>query len=445
MKTKIAFIKAAPLTDVCDRVDYISNPERQRGEKDIKEKLLAFYQTPEDPKFWNKLAKINHRNNLKYNKSDVVVEAREHILQISNGIYDIATSEDHAAIAKRIAEAFKEKHGVDVAVGVHMNDDGTDYHAHIIFAERKIIRADVDRAPATRNTYFDELGRRSNKAACIDANGKLRKGCTLVRKGERFPTETFSAKIEEFATPAWLRSEKERQGRFMTDLCREYGVQEKWIRYNHKTNPHLRLHNLKRGELEWLRAWKETENEKIRAYNRTIDALLKTGEILPEEALEIKQHVYKRIAQRRDFNKILRENRRLEYERNQRIYEIERERFVALRYRDDGKPRGLFEALVILALVVVGFDLDEILGIEKESIELKAPPSTIYVKSLPGTQNYIDDLYRAASKVAPSDLMTNRLTMQGNNSLSDLIAEASAGKRSELPKARAAPEKDLEI
>lgn len=410
MKTKIAFVKATALTDVCGRIDYVSNPDRQRTEDDLEEKLLGFYQTPEDPTFWRKLAETNHRNNSKYNRSDIVIEAREHVLQISNGIYNVAVAEDHAAIAKEIAEEFKAKHGVEVAVAVHMNDGKTDYHAHIIFAERKLIRADVDRAPATRNTYFDELGRRSTKAACTDENGKLKKNCTLVKKGESFPAEIFGPKIEEFAKPAWLRSEKERQGKWMTQLCREYGVYERWIRYNHETNPHLRLHNLKRGEPAALRAWKEHENEKIRAYNKTIDELISGGEISLEEALAIKAQVYKNLAERRLQNKLQREARRAEFEKNQEFYALERERWRAFHFDAEGNRRGLIEALAILVLVVVGIDVDKVLGIESnvEYPEERQKGGVLYIKHNKVIQNMIDEIYRDAGKETPTEMMARK-------------------------------------
>lgn len=458
MATKIAFIKAAVIPNVVGRIDYVSNPERQQGTKEIKEKLLGFYQTPEDPKFWKELAKHSQTQG-KYHSKQTVVEAREHIMQISNGIYRVATAKDHAAIAKRIAEEFKKEHGVECAVGIHMNEDGTDYHAHIVFAERVYVPGEPDRAPATRNTYFDADGKRSTKAACVDENGKLKKGCLLVKKGERFPSSKFGAKNQKFADPTFLKAEKERQAKFMSELCREYGVQEEWIRYNHKTNPHMRLYDLKRGEPEALRAWKEFENEKIRAYNKTIDELLATGEITTEQALDIKKQVYEKKAEQREAIRMQRERRMLEYRRKQLEHEYRYESYVAHLYRENGERRGLFELMVILALMIVGLD-DKVLGLEgyKNEIdeineELKRTNSNvIYVKSEPFLQGQIDAFYRAAGRKTPTELieesalrrqaeMLKQSTKQGNNALADLVGAAEAERSKSLAGRRSEPER----
>ena len=443
MAEKIAFIKATARTDVCGRIDYASNPERQIGKKELKEKLLAFYQTPVDPNFWSDLAKHSQAQ-AKYHKGQNVIEAREHVLQISNEIYKIAGAKDHQEIAEKIAKYFKEEHGVEVAVAIHMNDDVSDYHAHIIFAERKLQIGDVDRAPATRNTYFDELGRRSTKAKCTDENGKLKRGCTLVKKGEHFPIKAFGPKLTCFADRAWLRAEKERQALFMTELCQEYGVQEKWIRYNHKTNPHMRLHNLKRGEPAALRAWKEHENEKIRAYNKTIDALLISGDITLEQALDMKRQMYQDIAERREINKKAREIRKLEYERNRELYYQKRQREFELLYHADGSKRSLFEKLVLLVLLIAGRDITDIIshdiGDEIDAVDnsILIDRAGIYAREATQLQVRIDRIYMAAGQKTPTELMAearakklaaqaNRnQTMQQNNSLADLMGEAKA-------------------
>lgn len=441
MAEKIAFIKATALTDVCGRIDYASNPERQIGKKELKEKLLAFYQTPVDPNFWSDLAKHSQAQ-AKYHKGQNVIEAREHVLQISNEIYKIAGTKDHQKIAEKIAKYFKEEHGVEVAVAIHMNDDISDYHAHIIFAERKLQIDNVDRAPATRNTYFDELGCRSTKTKCTDENGKLKRGCSLVKKGEHFPTKAFGPKLTHFADPAWLRSEKERQAEFMTELCQEYGVQEKWIRYNHKTNPHMRLHNLKRGEPAALRAWKEHENEKIRAYNKTIDALLISGEITLEQALDIKRQTYQDIAERREINRKAREIRKFEYERNRERYLRERRREYELFYHANGTKRGLLEKLILLILMIAGRDISGIIShnIDGEDVVIDREELTnragAYAREATQMQARIDLVYKSAGLKTPTERMAEahakklaeetkrNQTMQQNNALADLIGEA---------------------
>lgn len=127
MATKITFVKATPLTNVRDRIDYISNSKRQ-------EHLLAFYQTPADPKFfWKALSDVTQER-IAYNKdAKKHIEAREEIITLPWDFDRVNQQE----LAEFLANTFKRKYGVECAVAIHINKAQTTLHAHLIFSERK--------------------------------------------------------------------------------------------------------------------------------------------------------------------------------------------------------------------------------------------------------------------------------------------------------------------
>lgn len=446
-------VKMARLSNVVGRVDYISNPKRQ-------ENLLGFYQTPADPKiFWKALSEEsqeyaaynkaqmeehNRIENEKFAAGEIkkrrlqkTVEAREMIIALPNDIYGVMNAQE---IAQFLAEDIKARHGIECAVGVHMNKAGTNFHAHAILPER-IKLENVKESIATRNTYFDADGKRSTKQNCVDEQGNLKPGCRLVRKGETLHQRRFSEKIPTFASKGFSHGEKLRYANLFNEWSKD-----KWVVYNHKTNPHLRLHNLRRGEPDNLRAWKEKENYKIRQYNAAIDNLLDSGELTVAQALKIKEEYYAMRAAQREQRQATREAWQLWYAnapaRRQREYE-ERRR---ISYADSGRKRGLFEMAVILGLTIAGVDvLRSDTDVDEDLIVM--PRDKIYAKPDPKLQAMVDQLAIAAGRKPPSQLMAERkvknvaLSADRKASLEDLIAAAETIGSERPPSSQQPPER----
>jgi len=386
--------KFSQLPNVVGRVDYISNPKRQ-------ENLLGFYQTPENPEaFWCALSEESQQF-ATYNKAQMeehnrieeerfaageikkknlwkTVEAREMMLCLPNSIDGRVRYE---ILAKAIAEDIKARHGIECAVGIHLNKKKTNLHAHIILPERTLL-PDQSISIATRNTYFDADGKRSSKKECTDENGKLKPGCRLVRKGDALSCRRFSEKDPRFASKGFCYGEK----KYFAELFNKW-TKDKWVVYNHYQNPHIRLHNLKRGEPDALRAWKERENRNIRAYNSKLDELLQNGEISVAQALEMKQQFYIQRAEEREQRKRDRDRWFREWSENQKHRNRLQEQKNTTLYTKYGRKRTTLELLIILGMTWAGALQDK----KEREVEQLTGNNVVHVDWK--VQQMIDDVY----------------------------------------------------
>lgn len=399
---KIGFIRATALTDVVGRIDYISNHKRQ-------EHLMAFYDNM-PTNGWGELGKYS-KAKASYNVSKTVWEARELIIMIPNEMAIYNPEE----LAKTYAELFTRKYKVPCAAAIHWNKAENNYHAHLVFSERKILEQSKVRI-ATRNTYFDAQGKRSTKALCTGNDGNLLDGCRLVAKGENLSEESFfGSKYNFFARPEWLREEKQRQ----IDFVNKYIEGDKWIVYNWNTNPHLPYIRINKGESAGLTLWKEHENDLRKEYNNTLDRLLKLGDITEEQALNLK---FEHMRQKKKLQQEKRKSRELwnEQWQNYAIREkAENEYVKSLR------KKQCFILLCELLLILAGVDVVKLqTGVEK------ATPGMKKIKVYPDkqVQAMIDEMCIAARKKTPSEhamiCKVKNIAYQQNGDLNELISEA---------------------
>lgn len=403
---KIGFIRATALTDVVGRIDYISNHEKQ-------EHLMAFYDNM-PTNGWEELGKCS-KAKASYNVSKTVWEARELIIMIPNemAIYN------PEKLAKTYAELFAKKYKVPCAAAIHWNKSENNYHAHLVFSERKILEQSKVRI-ATRNTYFDAQGKRSTKALCTGSDGNLLDGCRVVAKGENLSKESFfGSKCNFFARPEWLREEKQRQ----IDFINKYIEGDKWMVYNWNTNPHLPYIRINKGEPASLTLWKEHENELRKEYNNALDGLLKLGDITEDQALRVKFEYMRQKKKLRQEKRKARELRNEEWQKYAIREKAENEYVKSLR------KKPCFILLCELLLILAGVDVVKLqTGVEK------ATPVMKKIKVYPDkrVQVMIDEMYIAAGKKTPSELAMVRkvknLAYQQNGDLNELINEAEAAK-----------------
>lgn len=184
--------------DLAGRIDYIKNPDRQ-------EHLYTTYCTTNDSDFWTELIEENQREFHKYNCGGKCVEAREWIIALEESL----VQENPNKIIRAFVDAFKEKYGVECVAALHHNESKTNYHIHLIFADRKLLAEPVIKV-AERRMYYDEQGRhsRTKKAVC-DSDGRLREGCTVIEKGEVYEKTIFAGKVEHFKEKAFQEEVKQ--------------------------------------------------------------------------------------------------------------------------------------------------------------------------------------------------------------------------------------------
>lgn len=383
---KNVFVRATVLHDVRGRIEYASSPDKQ-------EHLMAYVSNM--PKGgWAELSQLSRQRVAAYHPGKKVCEARELIIEFPNKL----SEEDSMRLAINLRNDFSNNYLVPCTVAMHWNKSKNNYHAHLIFSERKIRREAYGESVATRNTYFNAQGKRSTKKDCLDENGELLPGCRLVKKGALLSEGSrFGAKNNRFAQEEWLHEEKERIAAWFNKRLGE----EEWKVYDWKTDPHFPLVRIKKGEPAALTAWKERENEWRKEYNKVVDEMIENKEITFEEALRAKfkhQEQKARLRRERAANK---QKWIKEWEAKKDRMAVEREYFAALR------KKSLLGLAFELSLMIAGVDaVKRCTGVETVLIRNK-PIKAYHDEKI---QKMIDDMYVAAGKESPSVTMAkNRI------------------------------------
>ncbi len=173
--------------DVSGRITYISSHANQ-------ENLYAVYETA-DRHYWMELAKCNQQ---KFQKSCIegkCIKAREFIIALPESFPSLYEPDN---LLRLFTDRFKEKYGVECVSALHHNKRKTNYHIHLIFSERKLLPEPMEKT-ATRNMFYDEHGKHvRTKKEILDENGGTRKGCKIVKKGEVYERNLFTAKNKLF-------------------------------------------------------------------------------------------------------------------------------------------------------------------------------------------------------------------------------------------------------
>ena len=142
-----SFIQMTKLHNVMGRIDYITSTVKQ-------ENLYAIYATQPLRSFWKDLAKCNREEFTKSGTIGKCIEARELIIALPEGLYHY----EHDYLIKHFAMDFKKKYCVDCYAALHHNKRKTNFHIHLIFAERTKLEKPVVKV-AARNMFYDERGK----------------------------------------------------------------------------------------------------------------------------------------------------------------------------------------------------------------------------------------------------------------------------------------------
>lgn len=166
---------------------------------------------------------------------------------------------------------------------LHHNKRKTNYHIHLIFSERKLL-SEPDIKIATRSVFYDETGKRVHtKKEITGEDGQIRKGCTVIKKGEIYESHLFTVKDDKFKSEPFLREVKE----IYTDLInRHISNPEQQLKVFDKNSVYLPTKKI--GKNNPKAAEIETDNAARQEWNRTADMALISG-ISEAKILEVKQ------------------------------------------------------------------------------------------------------------------------------------------------------------
>ncbi len=192
-----SFIQISKLTNLKGRIDYITNPKRQ-------ENLYAIYDTADDT-FWQELGKCNRLEFKKSGSAGSCIESRELIIALPEQFCYM----NKQKVLEDFTKLFKDNYGVNCIAALHHNKTKTNLHIHLIFAEREELKDGVEKI-ATRNMFYDENGRHvRTKKEILDSDGNIRKGCSIIKKGEVYEYDRFSKKKAVFKARSFLKGVKE--------------------------------------------------------------------------------------------------------------------------------------------------------------------------------------------------------------------------------------------
>lgn len=255
-----SFVRTTKLTDVQGRIDYISNPKRQ-------EHLYAFY-TMAEPEFWLRLSDQAQFDFWRsHQKTGKCIEARELIIALPESLQ----AADPDVLLKLFTETFKSRYSVQCAAALHHNKAMTNYHIHLVFADRNVLeKTEVKRA--TRNMFFDEDGRHvRTKKEILDDHGKVRPGCRILLKGGVYDIKWFSGRKDVFKSHDFLPEVKQ----MYTDLINQLVSAEERQQVFDPSGPYLPTKKI--GKNNPLADVITADNELRQEWNRTVDQVLIAG------------------------------------------------------------------------------------------------------------------------------------------------------------------------
>ena len=181
-----SFIQMSKLPNVKGRISYITSHARQ-------ENLYATYRTA-DSTFWSNLARESQQEFQRSGTEGKCIEARELIIALP----EIYTQYEPQQVLTDFTEEFRRRYGVECVSALHHNKRKTNYHIHLIFSERKLL-PEPDVKIASRSVFFDETGKRvRTKKEITGEDGQIRKGCTVIKKGEVYESHLFTTKDTRF-------------------------------------------------------------------------------------------------------------------------------------------------------------------------------------------------------------------------------------------------------
>ena len=87
-------------------------------------------------------------------------------------------------VVQSFTDFFRENYGMECVAALHHNKRKTNYHIHLIFSERELLDKPIEKV-ASRNMFYNEQGKLTRtKKEILDADGEVRDGCKIIKKGK---------------------------------------------------------------------------------------------------------------------------------------------------------------------------------------------------------------------------------------------------------------------
>lgn len=266
-----SFIQISKLTNVSGRITYISSKAKQ-------ENLYATYTTVSERSFWRELAKCNQESFRQSGTEGRCIEARELIIALPESFVHY----EPEYLLKRFTDHFKQKYKVECISALHHNKRKTNYHIHLIFAERQLLDKPIEKI-ATRNMFYDERGKhRRTKKEILDENGNIRKKCKVIKKEKVYERNLFTKKNELFKADGFLDEVK----RLYTDLINVCAIKEE-DKFHVFDRNGMYLATKKVGKIHPKAAEIEADNMERVRWNQTVDRAMISG-VAEEEIMGVK-------------------------------------------------------------------------------------------------------------------------------------------------------------
>lgn len=266
-----SFIQMSKLPNVKGRISYITSHARQ-------ENLYAVFRTA-DNEYWKNLARESQQEFKRSGTEGKCIEARELIIALP----EVYTQYEPQQVLEDFTEEFHRRYGVECVSALHHNKRKTNYHIHLIFSERKPLD-EPEVKTAARSIFFDEAGKRvRTKKEIMGEDGQIRKGCTVIKKGEVYESHLFTAKDVRFKSEPFLREVKE----VYTSLINLHiSDPEQQLRVFDKNSVYLPTKKIGKNnpKAEEIKA----DNAARQEWNRTADMALLSG-ISETKILEVRQ------------------------------------------------------------------------------------------------------------------------------------------------------------
>ena len=267
-----SFVQMNKLTNVSGRITYISSKAKQ-------ENLYATYSTVSERSFWRELAKCNQESFRQSGTEGKCIEARELIIALPESFVYY----EPEYLLRRFTDHFKQNYKVECISALHHNKRKTNYHIHLIFAERQLLDKPIEKI-ATRNMFYDEKGKhRRTKKEILDEAGNIRKRCKVIKKGEVYEQNLFTKKNELFKADGFLDEVKH----LYTDLINVCAIKEEDKLHVFDRNG-MYLATKKIGKNNPKAADIEADNMERVRWNQTVDRALISG-VAKEDILDVKR------------------------------------------------------------------------------------------------------------------------------------------------------------
>lgn len=235
-----SFARHTKLSNICGRVDYITNEKKQEE--------IVCHSEIVDFKEYAEFERNNKKTAIKNN------EGREVVVSIPNEWYELPRNELYEK-CQHLAEIACNKK-TDMTWACHWNKDRTNLHIHVVFSERtKLVDQEIKRYD--RDVYLTNEGKVARRKADRAVNPKTGEVLPPVHRKGDIKEGGFSAKDKTYKSRNWFEGTKERLQSEMERMGVKF--EEKGV-----------LHEWHEGRGTYSYITKE-KNEVIREVNRRIN------------------------------------------------------------------------------------------------------------------------------------------------------------------------------